>query len=75
MKANYKKICDECFKQFELGRYSKPHNNLEVFDEQKVVRGHIFGGYEEQKYRCLACEAIFLHSTDKNDDGWMLLKS
>ncbi len=73
MIPNNGKLCDDCFKQTELGRYSKPHNNLEIHDQQKVVRGHIFGGYEERKYFCLACRAIFLHSTDKNDVGWFLL--
>lgn len=40
--------------------------------ESKAFRGGMFGGYEETPYVCIKCKTKFIHSNDKNDDGWMI---
>lgn len=65
-------ICTECEKQKEKSRYDNPHKDLVVNGESKSYRGGIFGGYEETPYICTVCETRFIHSNDKNDDGWMI---
>lgn len=64
--------CSDCEKQKDKGRYDDPHKNLRVSGESKAFRGGMFGGYEETPYVCIRCQTKFIHSNDKNDDGWMM---
>jgi hypothetical protein len=65
-------LCDLCEKQKALGRRADPHEHLEPLGAERVFRGGMTGGYEDQDYKCTRCGASFLHSNDKNDFGWML---
>lgn len=65
-------ICELCESLRSKGRHEQPHAKLERIGTQRVFRGGMFGGYNEQDYECADCGAAFTHSDDKNDFGWRL---
>lgn len=64
-------ICHLCEEQAKKQRYAAPHENLRPRGEQRIFRGAMTGGYEEQDYICETCGAGFTYSNDKNDYGWI----
>lgn len=65
-------LCKDCESQKDKGRYDEPHQFLKVNGDTKIFRGMRTGGYEETPYVCKICGTKFIHSNDKNDNGWML---
>lgn len=66
------KICDLCEEQAKKTRSGKPHQQLVKIDEVRIFTGKKPRGFEEQDYQCMACQAKFTQSTDKNDLAWTL---
>lgn len=65
-------LCELCEEQAKKGRYTEPHTHLIKKNDQRLYRGAMTGGYEEQDYVCKICNAEFTYSNDKNDIGWIL---
>ena len=64
-------ICKYCQEQKAKRRHDSAHQFLKQRGEQRTYRGGMFGGYEEQDYVCSKCDSRFIHSSDKNDCGWI----
>lgn len=64
--------CQDCEKQQYKERYADPHEFLIVDGSSKSFRGGRYGGYDETPYKCTKCNARFIYSDDKNDNGWRL---
>jgi len=65
-------ICDLCEEQTKKSSKSKPHESLAQMGELRQFKGIKPRGFEEQDYKCEACEAKFTQSSNKNDLAWTL---
>jgi len=65
-------ICELCEEQEMKSYVAKPHESLRKVDEVRIYKGVRPRWYQEQDYQCLACNAKFTQSTDKNDKHWTL---
>lgn len=59
-------FCEDCKNQEKLGRYDKPHSNLQSVDFKSFNRPMV-GGYEETYYKCSVCKAEVTHTNDKHE--------
>lgn len=50
-------------------RHDPPHSMLVAVSHGPDV-GHMFGGGSETTYRCSACGAELIHSSDSTETGW-----
>ena len=66
------KPCKLCQEQARKPRYTDPHEHLRPYGEERIYRGAMTGGYEEQDFICEACNSKLTYSNDKNDYGWFL---